>query len=233
MKIGFFTDAHYSSQTVTCGVRYNSRSLEKVQHAVAAFQKAGCDLIVCLGDLIDREMEHTQEVRNLQVISEVLHSSKIRTICIMGNHDAFAFTPEEFRDVSKLETAPLLISKDSKHLLFLDTCYFRTGVHYAPGDTDWTDTFLPEAEQLREFLPALQGEVWVLMHQNVDPSVPQNHSLANARQVREILEESGRVRGVWQGHYHPGASSRVNNIAYVTFPAMCEKEENFYCIQEI
>ncbi len=233
MKIGIFTDAHYSSQTLTCGKRYNSRSLEKIQKAVAAFEAAGCDLIVCLGDLIDRESDHTREVANLQAVSQVLHSSKIRTVCIMGNHDAFAFTPEELRDVAQLEAAPALISEGSKHLVFLDACYFRTGVHYEPGDTDWTDTFLPAAEQLRECLPALQGEVWVLMHQNIDPSVPQDHCLANARKVRQILEESGRTRAVWQGHYHPGAASCVNGIEYRTFPAMCEREEDFYWIQEI
>ena len=34
MKLGIFTDSHYSSQEVTCGNRYNSRSLEKIRKAM-------------------------------------------------------------------------------------------------------------------------------------------------------------------------------------------------------
>ena len=33
MKIGIFTDSHFSSAEVTCGNRYNSRSLEKIRRA--------------------------------------------------------------------------------------------------------------------------------------------------------------------------------------------------------
>lgn len=233
MKIGIFTDSHYSSQTLTCGRRYNSRSLEKIKKAVAAFKAEGCELIVCLGDLIDREENHQQEIQNLQAAASVLQSSQIRTICIMGNHDAFAFTPAEFAGISQLELAPAVVSKQGKHLVFLDTCYFSNGVHYAPGDTDWTDTFLPRAERLRELLSALQGEIWILTHQNLDPQIPQDHCLSNAEEVRRILKENGRVRGVWQGHYHPGAAARVNGIEYRTLPAMCERQEDFYWIWEI
>ena len=33
MKLGIFTDSHYSSATVSCTVRYNSKSLTKIKKA--------------------------------------------------------------------------------------------------------------------------------------------------------------------------------------------------------
>ena len=33
MRIGIFTDPHYSSKEVSCGVRYNSLSLKKIGYA--------------------------------------------------------------------------------------------------------------------------------------------------------------------------------------------------------
>ena len=55
MKLGIFADPHYSSALLTCGRRYNSRSLAKIEAALARFAAERCDLVVCLGDLIDRE----------------------------------------------------------------------------------------------------------------------------------------------------------------------------------
>ena len=57
IRLGIFTDPHYSSQEITCSKRYNSRSLEKIRQACRFFEERDCDLIVCLGDLIDREKD--------------------------------------------------------------------------------------------------------------------------------------------------------------------------------
>ena len=49
MKIGLYTDSHYSSQEVTCGCRYNSRSLDKIRAAYDFFERSSCDFlrIIC------------------------------------------------------------------------------------------------------------------------------------------------------------------------------------------
>ena len=57
MKLGIFTDSHYSSQKVSCGNRYNSKSLGKIKTAYAFFESQKCYLVVCLGDLIDKERD--------------------------------------------------------------------------------------------------------------------------------------------------------------------------------
>lgn len=231
MKIGIFTDSHYSSQEITCGNRYNSKSLSKIKDAYRFFESQKCDLILCLGDLIDREISHSQEIANLKEIAGVINRSPIKTVCVMGNHDAFAFTESEFYEILS-GCKPKTIQQNHKTLLFLDTCYFRNGSHYQPGDTDWTDTYYPHVEDLQQSLNASCGDVSVFLHQNLDPSIRSDHRVYNAEAINVLLQKSGKVKTVFQGHYHPGDTHVHNGIRYVTFPAMCE-QENAYFIEEI
>ena len=222
MRIGLWSDSHYSTALLTCGKRYNSASLEKIKAAMAYFRAQGCELALCLGDVTDREASHEQEIKNLQEVAAVLDESGLPTICLMGNHDAFSFTPEEFYSILGENHAPRLMQQDGLNLLFIDACHFKTGVHYAPGDSDWTDTYYPHEDRLRKTLSGLTGDTYLFMHQNIDPGVRADHRLSNDSVIRSIIEESGNVRAVYQGHYHLGYQSENNGIPYITLPAMCE-----------
>ena len=228
MKIGIFADPHYSSAEITCGNRYNSQSLRKIRQAYARFAEEKCDLIVCLGDLTDTEETHETEFRNLKQIAEVIGSVDIPTVCVMGNHDAFAFTADEFYAILG-DCRPRNIVQDGKQLIFLDTCYFKDGRHYAPGDSDWTDTFLPDPAALKARLSDTALDTYIFLHQNIDPDVREDHRLYNAAEVAVIIENHN-VKAVYQGHYHPGKHSVHNGVKYVTFPAMCEAEDRFYIL---
>ncbi|MGN0172139.1 MAG: metallophosphoesterase family protein [Acutalibacteraceae bacterium] len=223
MKIGIFTDAHYSSQDITCGNRRNSRSLLKIRQAYSFFETQKCELILCLGDLIDRECSHSKEIENLREVAKVIRQFDIPSICLMGNHDAFAFEAAEFYTILG-GCVPEDRRIDGKKLLFLDACYFKSGKHYSVGDTDWTDTYFPNAADLESRLADTVGDTYLFLHQNLDPAVPQNHRLFNADRIRDIAQNSGVVKAVYQGHYHAGKISEYNGVAYITLPAMCENE---------
>ena len=229
MKLGIFTDSHYSSHEITCGKRYNSRSLEKIKEAYALFEKEKCDLAICLGDLTDKEDTLEKEIENLEKVSRVISASPIHTVCLMGNHDAFTFTQKQFYGILGSDF-PSVESAQEQALIFLDTCYFSNGTHYSPGDTNWRDTYLPDIPALRKQLSDAQGNVYVFMHHNIDPNVPKDHRLSNDAEVRKALEESGKVKAVFQGHYHPGKESIRDGIEYITFPAMCENDNAFFII---
>ena len=48
--------------------------------------------------------------------------------------------------------------------------------------------------------------------------------------MREIFEKSGKVKSVFQGHYHKGAENETGGIKYITLKAMCENEKAYYII---
>lgn len=231
MNIGLLADLHYSSAPLTCGVRQNSRSLEKLAQALAYFAAENCEMVILLGDITDTEATHQAEAENLQKIRALLDASPLKTLCLMGNHDAFSFTPEEFYALLGESRRPIPLHFHGCHLLFLDACHFHTGIHYAPGDSDWTDTFYPYTYELRQTLSDMTGNVFVFLHQNIDPLIPENHLLSNHGEIRRILEDSGKVRAVYQGHYHPGHETVCRSILYHTLPAACENQQAWEIIR--
>ena len=230
MKLGIFTDSHYSSQELTCFTRLNSKSLKKIEEAFEYFLKENCDVVICLGDITDKEGEHTKEIENLKRISEVFQKYPVETRIVMGNHDAFCFEVDEFYSILGEQYRPENIYGE-KNIIFLDACYFKSGVHYMPGDDDWTDTFYPHTDELKEILSKITGEAYVFMHQNIDPTIEDDLRLYNDAEIRDILEKSGKVKIVFQGHDHFGKRTEHNGIQYITFEGMCEKEGAYYIFE--
>lgn len=227
MKIGFFTDSHFSKRTPPNKKRFNDQSLRKIREAYAFFEKEQCDRVICLGDLVDKDETHEEEIQNLQSVAEVIRASSLPTVSLMGNHDAFRFTVDEFYSVlGGMRPEDCIV--EGKHLIFLDACYFANGNHYQPGESGWQDTFYPFEDELKSKLRACTGDTYLFLHQNVDEQIPESHLLANAERIRRIAEESGVVRTVYQGHYHNGTRSEKKGIRYVTFPAMCQWENMFF-----
>jgi predicted phosphodiesterase len=212
---------------LTCGIRYNSLGAERIKKGLEFFEKEKCDLIICLGDLIDCEAEHSKEIENLTQLSEILSKCSTPIFAVMGNHDGFAFDVDEFYGILGERFRPKNIFGD-KNLIFLDACFFKNGEHYKRGDHDWTDTYLPRAEKLNDILKNAIGDTFIFIHQNLDPEICENHRLYNDGEVRDILEKSGKVKTVFQGHYHLGHESTCQGIKYITYPALCENENALF-----
>ena len=227
MRVGIFTDPHYSSHEITDGKRYNSKSLGKIKDAYAYFINQKCDLIVCLGDLIDTESTVEKEIENLKAISKIVNGVDIPTVCLMGNHDAFTLEVEDFYYILGIDS-PKDMLVDGKQLIFLDACYFKNGNHYRPGDSNWTDTFYPFEKQLAEKLKNAKGEVYIFIHQNIDPAIAPSHRLFNADALFKLINESGVVKTVFQGHYHAGKRSEYDGVNYIALPATCERDDAIF-----
>jgi len=196
------------------------------------FAKENCEMAICLGDLIDHEESVEKVKANLEKVSQAFRAVSVPVIALMGNHDGFSLTEEDFYQILGDDCRPKTIQKDGKTLIFLDACYYDTGVHYHPElSSDWTNTFFPHLSWLKEEIAAAKGDVYVFMHQNIDPDVREDHCLHNAAEIRSILEESGKAKAVYQGHYHPGHQNECKGIRYVTFPAMCELENARFVIE--
>jgi len=230
MKIGIYSDPHYSSQEITCGNRYNRRSLDKMRAAYADFEAAGCDLIVCLGDLTDTEDTREQEIKNMGEIAALFVACPIPTLCVMGNHDAYVFEPDEFYALLG-GCEPLDRVEEGKTLLFLSANYNPDGTPYHPHAFHWDKCYIP-TEGLAQRLAAAEGDVYVFLHQNIDAACPADHRPANADAVQDILAAAGNVKAVYQGHFHWGAETVKDGMRYVTLPAMC-CYENTHRIVEI
>ena len=60
----------------------------------------------------------------------------------------------------------------------------------------------------------------MLAHQRLDTK--DNHGVRNAADVRKVLEDSGKVNAVFQGHSHKNDYKNLSGIHYCTMVAMVE-----------
>lgn len=86
MKIGFFTDPHIgieakANTTVESRARFKQHISVKTQEAVVALRNAGCDQIICLGDLLDTYSNNEATTLQAHMVARACR------FVLGGNHD--------------------------------------------------------------------------------------------------------------------------------------------------
>lgn len=236
MKLGLFTDPHYSTKELTCKTRRPSLSYGKIGEAMEHFAREGVDMVICLGDLVDDCGSTEENIEAIKRITDLVRSYGIPFYCMMGNHDYQNFTRAEFDSYTRGAYPPFSLEMGESLLIFLDCNYRKCGRIYGPDDVDWKDTRLPDEQltKMRKLIEASpEKEIYVLSHQNIDSGIRADHVTDNADEIRAILSSHANVRAVIQGHYHRGHDNVIDGIQYHTLPAMCEGEGNYFEIFEV
>jgi alkaline phosphatase len=239
LRLGIVTDCHYADRDRS-GTRHYRETAWKLPEAIEKFNSLGLDVVVELGDLIDDAPDVVREIGHLKKIEEVLAQFKGERHYVLGNHCVNALTKEEFIDNCGMEKAHYSFDKDGYHFAVLDACYKQDGTPYGRKNATYDNTFIPpeELEWLRADLAATNRPAIVLAHQRLDFNEADgrnnwNVTVKNAPEVRKVLEESGRVRAVFQGHSHANDYREVGDIHYCVFRAMVEgsgPEQNGYSV---
>lgn len=235
MRLGLFADPHYCRADVLCRTRRPRLSLDKIRAAMEAFAASGVELCICMGDLIDHCDSAEESRQCLDEVMSLIRSYPLPFRLLPGNHDYGVFSAEEFFARTGCPIPPCTLDTDSHRLIFLDANYRSDFRRFDVAGVDWKDANLPP-EQLVFLQTALSDTdkpCVVLIHENLDDGVQIDHVVKNAGDARRIIEESGKVPLVIQGHYHKGADRIINGIRYLTLPAMCEGEGNHYLVLDI
>ena len=236
MKIGIFTDSHYSDKELSCKTRRPKLSYEKIKEAMQVFADNDAEAVVILGDLLDACVDRSDEPMELEKIGNLINSFGIRVYCLRGNHDCDNFSANDFYRIGNLEPLPFVVKFDNKAMVFLDANFEESQEPYQPREVDWTNSILPNAqiEQLKSVLDFEDlAEAVIFIHQRLDDCEDVRYNVKNSQEIRRILEHSQKVNRVFQGHYHKGDGKVINGIRYITVAAMCEGDRNPYLITEI
>ena len=241
-RFGIVTDSHYADADAV-GSRYYRHSLDKMNECVELMNAKKVNFLIELGDFKDQNNPPIEQktLTYLRAVERVFQKFNGPTYHVLGNHDMDSISKEQFLtnvENTKIDRGKSYYSFDSNgvHFAILDANYRTDGTDYNHGNFDWTDANIPPVEinWLREDLAAAHGPVIVFIHQLLDGtgSVYVN----NASNIRQIIEQSGKVTAVFQGHHHEGSYSYMEGTHYYTLKAMVEgpgQENNSYAIVEI
>jgi predicted phosphodiesterase len=243
LRFGIVTDAHYAIRPAN-GSRHYAESLDKMTECVALMNEQKVDFLIELGDFKDQIKPAVEKniLKFLQQIESVFGQFKGARYHVLGNHDVDHISKKQFLDrientgIGK-ERSYYSFNTKGVHFVVLDADYTANGTNYNRGNFSWKDTNIPahEIEWLKADLAIASDPVVVFVHQLLDdPSKP--HCIKNANEVRQILEASGKVLAVFQGHNHKGGYSLIKGIHYYTLKALVEgvgAENNSYAIVEV
>jgi predicted phosphodiesterase len=223
VRFGIVTDCHYAD-TDTAGTRFYRESLSKLSECVALMNAEKAEFLIELGDFKDQDKQPVEDrtLLHLQNIEAVLQQFNGPTYHVLGNHDMDSISKQQF--LTRVENTGIDAGRsyyafdvNGLHCIVLDANCNPNGADYDHGNFDWTNANIPahELDWLKRDLAATRGPTVVFIHQQLDGEKSQ-FVVKNAPDVRRILEESGKVLAVLQGHYHQGGYSQTNAVHYYT-----------------
>jgi len=225
LKIGFVTDLHFGPRAFHDGKlrKLTHHAAELTRRVVAEMDATGVDLLVNLGDDIEDE-GHDLDLGRYEACQGILRAARADVVNVAGNHDTVHLTREELTRIWQ-RPGPLHYAFD------------RAGHHFVVLHTierKDVDVRIPRAqlEWLAADLAATRLPVLVFMHHSASEQDLSDsfwfRGLAHLalvherRDLRAILEASGKVRAVFNGHVHRNHLDVIGKIPYVTLQSLIE-----------
>lgn len=242
VSFGFITDCHFADIDTKPGdIRFYRESLSKLSAFVADMNATGVDFVVEGGDFKDLGATPEKSLEYLDSMEATLAKFKGPRYHVLGNHDHDNISKDEFLShVSNhgQERAKAFYSFERGGVKFivLDACYRPDGTPYCRGNFFWKDALIPseQLEFLKSELASATGACVPLVHQQLDAE--DETCIRNAAEVRKILEDSGKVKCVIQGHIHEGCFHEINGIGYYSSEASVlghKSDSNAYSVIEV
>lgn len=244
IRFGMISDVHYANRE-PAGTRFYNQSLTKIQEAVDRMNQEKLDFVIELGDFKDQDAvpNEANTLKYLSDIESVFQKFNGPTFHVLGNHDMDGISKQQFlervenTDISKHESYYSFNLKGI-HFVVLDGNFTKDGKAYDHGNFSWDDASISENQLvwLKGDMKSNKLPVIVFIHQMLDDSKNVKQAVQNAAEVRQILEQSGRVLCVFQGHVHEERYNCINGIHYYSVNAMVEgdgSENNAYMIVDV
>ncbi len=227
MKVFLITDIHHGDNTNykhlqgedyinIFGEEFKDASLRIID------QMNQCDLVVNLGDLIHDE----EKERDVATYSEAISFFKTNTKVehVIGNHDLRNLTIEDIgRIIGRNREYVSFDQAEYHHIILGGTRKEPRGPNYIEEEQlQWLENDLNNAN-----LPTIVYCHYPLDNQDFSENYyfknrPDGGSIANRGFVRPILEKSGKVIAVFNGHTHFFHEEIIKDITYTTIPSFSE-----------
>ena len=244
LRFGMISDIHYADRE-PAGNRFYRQSLAKMKEAIDRLNQEKVDFAIELGDFKDQDAtpDEAKTLKYLTDIEAAFQKFNGPTYHVLGNHDMDGISKQQF--LERVENTGIAktnsyYSFDCKgiHFIVLDGNFTKEGKAYDHGKFSWEDSSIPEEEiaWLKDDLKQNSRPAVVFIHQMLDESKSVKQAVQNAPQVRQILEQWGKVICVFQGHVHEERYNLINGIHYYSVNAMIDgdgPENSAYMVVDV
>jgi len=230
IRFGMISDIHYADRE-PAGNRFYRQSLSKVKDAVDEMNRQKVDFMIELGDFKDQDVvpKEANTLKYLVDIESVFQKFNGPTYHVLGNHDTDGISKQQFLErventgIPKTESY-YSFSRKGIHFVVLDGDFTKEGKAYDHGNFSWDDSFIPESQinWLKNDLKGNHLPVIVFIHQMLSHSRDVKLEVQNAAEVRQVLEQSGKILCVFQGHVHEKSYNLINGIPYYSVNAVVD-----------
>lgn len=205
VRFGIIADVHHGLA---------QRTEARLEAFLLACESRKLDFILQLGDFNHPDPEAAGFLK-------LWHSPRGPRYGVLGNHDMDMGSKAEALDLWELKDRFYSFDSGFLHFVVLDANFMRLdgklvayekGNWYRGGITaSWIDP--EQIEWLRSDLAATRKPTIVFVHQPIDDAW-EGGSVPNRAEVRRVLDESGKVAAVLQGHHHQDTHEVRNGILY-------------------
>ena len=223
LRLGVIADMHHNP--VDGFPKICSSALPLLRRALDFSTRERVSGLVDLGDRID-DRERTADLALGKEISEVFHAYGIPREHLMGNHDSYSISVEEWESLlDRPLRSRASILGDYRLLYFCaDVDNGRGARDYCLQDAElgWLERELPRDDRhtlIFTHVPLMAGN---MAGNYYFENKPGRSAFLNAHRARRIIEESGNVLLVVSGHVHWNSLNFCNGVYYITVQSLTE-----------
>lgn len=184
------------------------------------------DLVVNLGDAVEDESPERDRQGYAEFLS-LLRQLDAPLMHVAGNHDSVHLTDDELGALWRHD-GPLYYSRDHEgvHFTVLQTREIHgVAVHLPEAQLEWLKHDLEQTRLPTIVLMHHPASEQRLQHNRWFERTPHLCRVAERRALRQLLEASGKVVAVFNGHVHWNHLDVIHGIAYVTLQSLTENLE--------
>ncbi|MET0592322.1 MAG: metallophosphoesterase [Polyangiaceae bacterium] len=230
MRFALISDVHFGP------LAYHEGKLRKMTHQAGALTRRFVDrmngieqpeLVINLGDVIE-DKSRDDDLENYGRFIETMRDLEADVIHVAGNHDTINLTEDDLRGFWKSED-PLFYSRDygGIHWVVLRTVEIKdTAIHLPEEQMVWLEKHLATAPSPTIVLMHHPASDMVLEGSRWFETQPHICRVAERKRLRGILEASGKVMAVFNGHVHWNHFDVISSIPYITLQSLTENVDD-------
>lgn len=223
VRFGMFSDLHCSLPGEDPRGA-SERSEADLREGLGRFIDKRADFIVNLGDMTQPSPTVREQYEHVRSLHRLCLGTGIPVHTVFGNHEFQQLSAAEVLEIWQTDRFHHSFDIGPCRFLFLDTAVNPDGTHFSRDNFDWRYCVM-DREQVSwlETRLAERKRTFIFTHANLYFDPAEEHAeyymIRDHEKICGMLEESGCVEAVFQGHSHVFRDAVHRGIRFLNVPS--------------